>query len=181
MDCEFETKRTGLANAFADAGKDLLDYMGTGAALAAIPNTEPQQYVVAGTLPMIAKMLPGVEPTSPAVAPSQVPAELTVERIDALWRHSCEVGGETTREYVRHFAKAVATEVRLSAVREARIAALEEAAQFLEMQTGYTEAEAKTVALSTTLIRHLKRREPGFFRAKAEAPAASKEGGASHG
>jgi DNA-binding LacI/PurR family transcriptional regulator len=71
---------------------------------------------------------------------------------------------------------AIEREVRLSAVREARNEALEEAAQFLEMQTGYTEAEAKTVALSTTLIRHLKRREPGFFRAKAEAPAASKEG-----
>jgi hypothetical protein len=118
MDLEFETKRTGLANAFADAGEALMEYMGTDAALAAIPNTDPQQYVVAGTLPMIAKMLPGVEPTSPAVAPSQVPPDM-LEEIAKSW-DGCwfdDIGGpfdigDALREQFK--------KVRLSAVREAR-------------------------------------------------------------
>jgi hypothetical protein len=55
---EFSATRTMLANAMATAGAELLEYMGAGGALAAIPNTEPQQYVVAGTLGMIGKMLP---------------------------------------------------------------------------------------------------------------------------
>jgi hypothetical protein len=139
MDFEFETKRTGLANAFADAGRDLLNYMGTGAALAAIPNTDPPQYVVAGTLPMIAKMLPGVEPTSPAVAPSQVPAELTDERIEAIWNSidgKRVIAGESQLNWNaalrKAFAKAIASEVRLSAVREARNEALEKEVERLK-------------------------------------------------
>lgn len=55
---EFNATRTMLANAMATAGAELLEYMNVGAALAAIPNTEPQQYVVAGTLAMIGKLLP---------------------------------------------------------------------------------------------------------------------------
>jgi hypothetical protein len=58
---EFTAQRTMLANAFATAGAELLECMGTAAALAAIPNTEPPQYVVAGTLRMIGKMLPNDE------------------------------------------------------------------------------------------------------------------------
>ncbi|MGZ3349153.1 MAG: hypothetical protein ACXU89_09435 [Xanthobacteraceae bacterium] len=41
---------------------------------------------------------------------------------------------------------------------EVRAQALEEAAQFLEMQTGYTDDEAKTVAIAAKLIRYLKRK-----------------------
>jgi hypothetical protein len=112
---------------------------------------------------------------TPAV---QAQAELTNERIIAI-SDETQTAESRDGDYILpiSFARAIEREVRLSAVREARNEALEEAAQFLEMQTGYTEAEAKTVMLSTTLIRHLKRREPGFFRIKAEAPAASKEGG----
>lgn len=35
------------------------------------------------------------------------PAKLTDERIDELWKHSCEVSGDTTQQFVRHFARAV--------------------------------------------------------------------------
>jgi hypothetical protein len=65
---------------------------------------------------MIAKMLPGVEPTSPAVAPSQVPAELTDERIYSIYETIDwgEIGAGI------EYARAIEREVRLSAVREAR-------------------------------------------------------------
>ena len=55
MDFEFETTRTSLANAFAAAGAELLEYMGTAAAVAAIPDTE-KVYAIAGTLPGILQM-----------------------------------------------------------------------------------------------------------------------------
>lgn len=55
---EFTATRTLLANAMATAGAELMEYMGVGAALAAIPNTEPPKYVIAGTLAMIGKLLP---------------------------------------------------------------------------------------------------------------------------
>jgi len=57
MDFEFETARTGLANAFAEAGAELLNYMGASAAQAAIPDTQPQKYAIAGTLPGILQMV----------------------------------------------------------------------------------------------------------------------------
>jgi len=57
MDFEFETKRTALANAFAAAGADWLGYMGmTDTVVAAIPDTQPQKYAVAGTLKGILSM-----------------------------------------------------------------------------------------------------------------------------
>lgn len=56
MDFEFETTRTTLANAFAAAGAELLNYMGASAAQAAIPDTQPQKYAIAGTLPGILQM-----------------------------------------------------------------------------------------------------------------------------
>ena len=65
---EFTATRTMLANAFATAGAELLECMGVSSALAAIPNTEPPQYVVAGTLPMIAKVLPATDASSTAGA-----------------------------------------------------------------------------------------------------------------
>lgn len=65
---EFNEKRTGLANDFAAAGAALLDYMGTGGALAAIPDTQPQQYAVAGTLQLIAKLLPGDQSSTAGAA-----------------------------------------------------------------------------------------------------------------
>jgi hypothetical protein len=58
---EFTATRTMLANGFATAGAELLAYMGTSAALAAIPHSEPARYVVAGTLTEIVKLLPGAE------------------------------------------------------------------------------------------------------------------------
>jgi len=57
MDFEFETTRTSLANAFAGAGAELLGYLAiTDTAVAAIPDTQPQKYAVAGTLKGILSM-----------------------------------------------------------------------------------------------------------------------------
>jgi len=57
MDFEFETARTGLANAFAAAGAELLAYQPlVSTAVAAIPDTQPQKYAIAGTLPGILQM-----------------------------------------------------------------------------------------------------------------------------
>jgi hypothetical protein len=76
---EFTATRTMLANAFATAGAELLEYMGVSSALAAIPNTEPPQYVVAGTLQMIAKALP------PVSAVEQPTGDLTDEQIEQIF------------------------------------------------------------------------------------------------
>jgi hypothetical protein len=57
MDFEFETKRTALANAFAEAGAKLLDYQPlVSTAVAMIPGASPQKYAVAGTLKGILSM-----------------------------------------------------------------------------------------------------------------------------
>jgi hypothetical protein len=57
MDFEFETTRTALANAFAAAGAELLSYQPLAStAVAAIPDTQPQKYAVAGTLKGILSM-----------------------------------------------------------------------------------------------------------------------------
>jgi len=57
MDFEFETTRTGLANAFAAAGAELLVYQPlVSAAVAAIPDTKPEKYAIASTLPGILQM-----------------------------------------------------------------------------------------------------------------------------
>ena len=58
MHDDINTKRTELANDFAAAGAALLDFTGTACAMAAIPDTEPQQYVAAGTPENIAAILP---------------------------------------------------------------------------------------------------------------------------
>lgn len=58
MNDDINTKRTELANQMAAAGAALLDFTGTAAALAAIPDTEPQQYVAAGAPENIAAILP---------------------------------------------------------------------------------------------------------------------------
>lgn len=68
--------RTELANAFAQAGAEFLDVMGVGGALAAIPNTMPQQYVVAGTFAAIGKVLLQSSPPIPEQAASMEAAVL---------------------------------------------------------------------------------------------------------
>lgn len=50
--------RAELANEFAAAGAAFLDFIGAGAALAAIPDTSPQQYAAVGTLEMIRRIWP---------------------------------------------------------------------------------------------------------------------------
>ncbi|HBI71520.1 MAG TPA: hypothetical protein DDZ22_21620 [Massilia sp.] len=55
---DINTKRTELANQMAAAGAAALDFNATAAVLAAIPDTEPQQYVAAGTPENIAAILP---------------------------------------------------------------------------------------------------------------------------
>jgi hypothetical protein len=54
---EFTENRTALANAFAAAGAELLGYLAIiDTAVAAIPDTQPQKYAVAGTLNGILSM-----------------------------------------------------------------------------------------------------------------------------
>jgi hypothetical protein len=97
---EFTAQRTMLANAFATAGAELLEYMGVSGALAAIPNTEPPQYVVAGTLPMIAKVLP------PVSAVEQPTGDLPPLPF-ALYRDDTEHNVEYfTSENMRDYARA---------------------------------------------------------------------------
>jgi hypothetical protein len=69
-DVKAAKENTRLANAMAVAGATLLEHSGTAAALAAIPDTDPQQYVVAGTLAMIAKVLPAESSVPPLTAPA---------------------------------------------------------------------------------------------------------------
>lgn len=65
---EFNETRTKLLMELAEAGRAALEFQPLAAsALAAIPNTEPPKYVVAGTLQMIAKMLPTLDVAAPAV------------------------------------------------------------------------------------------------------------------
>lgn len=58
MHDDINTKRTELANQMAAAGAANLDFTGTAAVLAAIPDTDPQQYVAAGAPENIASILP---------------------------------------------------------------------------------------------------------------------------
>jgi hypothetical protein len=54
---EFTATRTMLANAFATAGAELLEYMAiTDTAVAAMPDTKPEKYAIAGTLTGILQM-----------------------------------------------------------------------------------------------------------------------------
>lgn len=107
---EFTATRTMLANGFATAGAELLDYMGTAAALAAIPNTDPPRYVVAGTLAMIAKVLPSAD--APAAA-----TVLTDERIEELftplmpWLPS----KDGLRKFARHIEREVLAQAGVTA------------------------------------------------------------------
>lgn len=89
---EVNKARTMLANAFATAGAELLEYMGTAAALAAIPNTDPPQYVVAGTLAMIGKVLPkeGAPAAATVLTDERIEAEL--HRIAAYWENQARRG-----------------------------------------------------------------------------------------
>ena len=104
MDFEFETTRTGLANAFAEAGAELLNYMGASATQAAIPDTQPQKYAIAGTLPGILKMAGQMMGEDAAEKPT---GDLTDEQIDALWREAVNGDhGDVTQAYVRWFARA---------------------------------------------------------------------------
>ncbi|WP_208281121.1 zinc finger-like domain-containing protein [Massilia oculi] len=59
-DTDFHARRTELANNFATAGAELLEFMGSAGALAAIPNTA--QYVVAGDPAAIRAQLDTVAP-----------------------------------------------------------------------------------------------------------------------
>ena len=58
MHDDINTKRTQMANEFAAMGAANLDLTGTAAFLAAIPDTDPQQYAAAGTPENIAAILP---------------------------------------------------------------------------------------------------------------------------
>jgi hypothetical protein len=117
MDFEFETTRTGLANAFADAGADLLDYIGIAdTAVAAIPDTQPKKYAIAGTLPGILKMAGKMMGEVAAEKPT---GDLTDEQIDLIvkehsttlrgWEWSgdiIEVNGYREYEFARAIARA---------------------------------------------------------------------------
>lgn len=117
MTQEFTATRTMLANTMATAGAELLQYMKTAGALAAIPNTEPQQYVVAGTLEIIGKLLPAVAPAA------QAQAELTDERIKEII--AANFADDTCTEDDLAFARAIEREVRSAAREQARNEALD--------------------------------------------------------
>jgi hypothetical protein len=82
-DVKHARESTRLANAMADAGAAFLAHMDVGGVIAQIPNTD--QYVVAGTLAMIAKVLPADAPIPPLTAPAPLtdyvlmPKRLTAE------------------------------------------------------------------------------------------------------
>jgi hypothetical protein len=73
----FNTMRKNLVESVTGSALDWLAYMGTDAALAAIPDTNPPRYVVAGTLADIVKLLPATEAFT--VPPLTAPAPLTDE------------------------------------------------------------------------------------------------------
>lgn len=89
---EFTATRTMLANAFATAGAELLGYMNTAAALAAIPNTDPPRYVVAGTLAMIAKVLPSADAPAAATVLTDERIEAELHLIAAYWEDQARRG-----------------------------------------------------------------------------------------
>ena len=107
---EFTATRTMLANAFATAGAELLAYMGSSSALAAIPDTDPPKYVAAGPLDEIAKLLPAFD--KPAAA-----TVLTDERIDEIARKEGDedkygfIFNKDGRFSVNSFARAIEAEV----------------------------------------------------------------------
>lgn len=80
----FNTMRKNLVESVTGSALDWLAYMGADAALAAIPDTNPPRYVVAGTLADIVKLLPATETIHP---PLTAPAPLTDELIQrfASW------------------------------------------------------------------------------------------------
>lgn len=99
---EFTATRTMLLMAMAESGRAALEFdPRAAAALAAIPNTDPPRYVVAGTLAMIGKVLP--KEGAPAAA-----TVLTDERIDELAKPFAGMGGV---EDYRTFARAIESEV----------------------------------------------------------------------
>jgi hypothetical protein len=113
---EFNEMRKKLVQNVTNAAEAWLAYMCTDGAVAAIPNTDPQQYVVAGTMKMISKVLPNVEATLPTVRQQ---ADLTLRAAieKALEGRHIEDGTVAAFDDV---VDAIEREVRLSAVREAR-------------------------------------------------------------
>jgi hypothetical protein len=99
---EINETRTKLLMKLAEAGRAALEFDPLAAsALAAIPNTDPQQYVAAGTLKMIAKVLPSVD--APAVQAEQ--STSSNEEILALHRLLAAEKLRADRESARADAK----------------------------------------------------------------------------
>jgi hypothetical protein len=176
---EFNEMRKKLVQNVTNAAEAWLAYMCTDGAVAAIPNTDPQQYVVAGTLKMIAKVLPSDD----AVPAVHAQAELTDEQIlSALTSITYEVPTRLPPGWLK-FARAIEREVRLSYSEEARNEALAKLSEGYEsgffasgpddLEGRFTlhystpaQAEAAFILITDMLERAI----------KAEAPAASKEG-----
>jgi len=146
MTQEFNETRTGLANNFAAAGADLLAYMGSAAALAAIPDTEPPRYVVAGALADIVKLLPAAEVIRPDIATTagEQAEPLSDERIIDLARLE---GDETSHGFIFNkgsgfsvisFARAIERELCI-VPSAAAPAGLDERERFI-WQMGYNAA-----------------------------------------
>jgi hypothetical protein len=77
----FNTMRKNLVESVTGSALDWLAYMGTDAALAAVPDTTPPRYVVAGTLADIVKLLLAAEAIHPPLtAPAPLTDELKRER-----------------------------------------------------------------------------------------------------
>jgi hypothetical protein len=179
---EFNAQRTMLANAMATAGAELREYMNVGSALAAIPNTEPPKYVVAGTLQMIAKLLPSVDAAPAVQAPSQVPAELTDELIKEMAIMACV--DATRMSTVLDLARSIERFVRAGSS-DVRDKALEEAAKVCDNVCKEYQGHARRRGIDDDefydayLNKSLASSECAYVirGLKSEAPAASKEGG----
>jgi hypothetical protein len=142
---EINETRTKLLMKLAEAGRAALEFDPLAAsALAAIPDTNPQQYVAAGTLKMIAKMLPTVD--APAVqAPSKVPAEIPAILFDghAVYTEVMANDPNTPRptpDNVANVLDAVVRIMRRAGSSDVRDQALEEARAALESARKYIEA-----------------------------------------
>jgi hypothetical protein len=180
---EINETRTKLLMKLAEAGRAALEFdpLAT-SALAAIPDTNPQQYVAAGTLKMIAKVLPTVD--APAV---QAHAELTDERIDSHIIKSGVMDKAWPTQLALHaFARAIESELRAGSS-DVRNEALEEVAKLIEKKVEAYDHEHGCYDHTTGVTEYpgdggewvceMEELAEEIRALKSEAPAASKEGG----
>jgi hypothetical protein len=152
-----------IKDAITDAGRALLAYSKTGSVFLPL---DGDLYVAVGSLAGIAhvagKSIDEAAPT--AQAPSQVPAELTDELIEELFMPL--MAELPAKSALQQFARAIERELRAGSS-DVRDQALEEAAQICQAMYDSGDGGSGCVLAAHKIL-----------ELKAEAPAASKEGGA---